>query len=86
MNSAVLSKPIPVSSKSQITLPKRIREIINVLPGQNVILEVKDNNVIIKKAPSYKDYIGNFDFDLSGLDATEYIRQDRDKSKRRDII
>jgi antitoxin PrlF len=38
-----------VTSKGQITLPKRIRERLGVLPGEDVGFEEKDNLLVISK-------------------------------------
>ncbi|MEW5745984.1 MAG: AbrB/MazE/SpoVT family DNA-binding domain-containing protein [Nitrospirota bacterium] len=39
-----------VTSKGQITIPKRVREKLGVHPGEDVGFEEKDGVVVIKKA------------------------------------
>ena len=38
-----------VTSKGQITLPKKIREKLGVRPGEDVGFEEKDNMIVISK-------------------------------------
>ncbi|WP_084584800.1 AbrB/MazE/SpoVT family DNA-binding domain-containing protein [Thermus tengchongensis] len=37
-----------VSSKGQITLPKRVREILGVGPGEEVAFEVREGEVVLR--------------------------------------
>lgn len=37
-----------ISSKGQITLPKRIRELLGVGPGEEVEFEVREGEVLLK--------------------------------------
>ena len=39
-----------VTSKGQVTIPKKVREKLGVLPGENVGFEEKGELVLIKKA------------------------------------
>ncbi len=39
-----------VTSKGQITIPKKVREALDVHPGEDVGFEEKDGVVVIKKA------------------------------------
>lgn len=39
-----------ITSKSQITIPKEVREILNVKKGENIILILEEDKVIIETA------------------------------------
>jgi bifunctional DNA-binding transcriptional regulator/antitoxin component of YhaV-PrlF toxin-antitoxin module len=81
MQATLERKIVPMSRQSQVTVPKFVRSFIGVQPGQNVTFQIEGDNVVVKRAPSYKDFIGKIKFDLDGLDAAEYIRRDRDESR-----
>jgi len=40
---------ITVSEKGQITIPKEVRERLNILKGDKFIVYLKDNEIILKK-------------------------------------
>ncbi|MCK4380544.1 MAG: AbrB/MazE/SpoVT family DNA-binding domain-containing protein [Candidatus Lokiarchaeota archaeon] len=40
---------ITVSEKGQITIPKEVRERLNILKGDKIIVYLKDNEIIMKK-------------------------------------
>ncbi len=40
---------ITVSEKGQITIPKEVRERLNILRGDKIIVYLKDNEIILKK-------------------------------------
>ncbi|GCC11527.1 SpoVT / AbrB like domain protein [archaeon] len=37
-----------VSSKSQITLPKKLREALGIIPGDEIVFEKMDDKIILK--------------------------------------
>ncbi len=40
-----------LSSKGQITIPRSVREALNLHQGDPIIFEEKDGNIIIRKRP-----------------------------------
>jgi AbrB family looped-hinge helix DNA binding protein len=40
---------ITVSEKGQITIPKEVRERLNILKGDKIIVYLKDDEIILKK-------------------------------------
>ena len=38
-----------ISEKGQITIPKEVRERLNLLPGDKVCFEIKEGKIIYKK-------------------------------------
>ncbi|WP_038056779.1 AbrB/MazE/SpoVT family DNA-binding domain-containing protein [Thermus amyloliquefaciens] len=51
-----------ISSKGQITLPKRVREALGVGPGDEVAFEVREGEVVLRlrKRVSLRDLLGRF--------------------------
>ncbi len=47
-----------ITSKDQITLPKKVRDILHLREGGVVIFEQEDDKIVIKPAPSLLDYKG----------------------------
>ena len=48
-----------VGSKGQIVIPKRMRDALGLKPGVEVVLEMRDQEIVIKKpqvSGSYTDY------------------------------
>jgi AbrB family looped-hinge helix DNA binding protein len=51
-------RAIKVLPKGQITLPKNIREKLGIDVGDPLILEEKNNEIILKKTKTIPDYTG----------------------------
>lgn len=51
-----------ISSKGQITLPKRVREALGVGPGEEVTFEVREGEVVLRahKRVPLRDLLGRF--------------------------
>ena len=47
-----------ITSKGQITLPKKVRDILHLREGVFVVFEQEDGQIRIKPAPSLLDYKG----------------------------
>ena len=47
-----------ITSKGQITLPKEVRELLDVHYGSVVVFEREDDKVVIKSARSLRDFKG----------------------------
>jgi len=47
-----------VSSKGQITLPKRLRTRLGIQTGDLVTIEARDGRIVIQKAPHIFELIG----------------------------
>ena len=45
-----MSYPIRVSFKGQVTIPKRLRDKLGIAPGDFVLFEEKEGEVVLKKA------------------------------------
>ncbi|GMT43764.1 MAG: hypothetical protein IEMM0003_0583 [bacterium] len=47
-----------ISKKGQISIPKRVREKLGIVPGDMVAFEQVDEGFILKKKKTVFDYIG----------------------------
>jgi AbrB family looped-hinge helix DNA binding protein len=45
---------VRVSSKGQIAIPKQVREALNLTEGSRLILEIRGQDIILSKEPSWK--------------------------------
>lgn len=70
---------IRLTKKGQLTLPQKFMQILNIKEGENIFLDIEEEKVVIKKAPS------NPVSDLIGLgkgiftSSLEYQRKIRDE-------
>jgi len=81
-----------LGSKNQIAIPKAVRKMLAIGPGDQLILHVEKDSLILKEKPkSYTKHLrGLHKAVWEGLDATEYIRKERkaweEKRKHRRIF
>lgn len=47
-----------ITSKGQITLPKKVRDLLHLKEGGVVVFEQEDDRIVIKPAQSLMDYKG----------------------------
>lgn len=66
-----------ISSKGQITLPKEVRDLLDVHTGSVVVFEKEDDKVIIKPARTLQEFKGI----LKGRQKSVDIDQVREKAK-----
>ncbi|HEY1645862.1 MAG TPA: AbrB/MazE/SpoVT family DNA-binding domain-containing protein [Candidatus Saccharimonadales bacterium] len=81
-----------VSPKYQIVIPKAVRRQLEIKPGQKMQVEATDNgDIIVKQANKLTGYdnlaiyVGSIktkdtEWGKQGLDASVWIRQQRDKN------
>jgi AbrB family looped-hinge helix DNA binding protein len=48
-----------ITSKGQITLPKKVRSFLEVASGDTVIFDLQDNTLVIRKAGSIESLFGS---------------------------
>jgi AbrB family looped-hinge helix DNA binding protein len=65
-----------VTSKGQVTIPKSVREALDIAPGDNLHFDVEGDRAAIAKRPSFIDMAGSIEVpeDVRGL-SWEEIRQ-----------
>ena len=50
-----------LSSKGQITLPAQVRRKLKMMPNDRLVIEVRDDTIVISRAPdlfSFKGFLG----------------------------
>lgn len=74
---------IKVSSKYQIVIPREARKNLNLKAGDKLIVKVNNEKIIIYPQPkSYAKYsLGLGKETWTGVDATEYVRKEREAWK-----
>ena len=71
---------VTLSSKNQIAIPKSARKRLAIGPGDQLILDVEKDSLVLKPRPkSYARHLRGLHRTVwRGLDATEYIRKERE--------
>jgi AbrB family looped-hinge helix DNA binding protein len=71
---------IKLGNRSQLIIPKRIRDKLGIGPGKEVILEVHDSAIMVRARPdNYTKYMSGLGKDVwGGTEPTEYVRKERD--------
>ena len=74
---------IKISSKYQIVIPREARKNLNLKAGDKLIVKVNNEKIIIYPQPkSYAKYsLGLGKETWRGIDATEYVRKERETWK-----
>ena len=74
---------IKVSSKYQIVIPREARKNLNLKAGDKLIVKANNEKIIIYPQPkSYAKYsLGLWKETWRGIDATEYVRKERETWK-----
>ena len=72
---------VTLSSKSQIVIPKSARKKLAIGPGDQLILDVENESLILKPRPKTPaKHLRGLHRDIwQGTEATEYIRKERDR-------
>jgi len=74
---------VTVSSKGQIAIPKKIRDILNLREGAQLTLEVRGQQIVLSKEPAWKKLQGA----AAGTDLVEafaaYKKQEREREDSR---
>lgn len=50
----------PIGEKGQVVIPKDIRKLLNLKKGEEVVFEVKDDEVNLKKDKDPKEFLEKF--------------------------
>lgn len=70
---------VTLSSKSQIAIPKSARKRLSIGPGDQLILDIEKDSLILKPKPkSYSKHLRGLHKSIwGGVDAVEYVREER---------
>ncbi|MGI9028253.1 MAG: AbrB/MazE/SpoVT family DNA-binding domain-containing protein [Candidatus Saccharimonadales bacterium] len=78
-----MSVTVKLSSKSQITIPKRVRTQLGIKLGDSLrVATSKDGKITLEPQKTIVDYFGKFEGQWSGKDSrdpVEIIRERRDQ-------
>jgi AbrB family looped-hinge helix DNA binding protein len=71
---------VTLSSKNQIAIPKSARKKLAIGPGDQLILDVEKDSLVLKPKPkSYTKHLRGLHKGIwEGLDAKDYIRKERE--------
>ena len=74
---------VKVSSKYQIVIPREAREKLNLKAGDRLIIKANNEKIIIYPQPkSYAKYALGLGKEIwQGIDATEYVKKERETWK-----
>lgn len=50
---------VKVLPKWQITIPKKVRERLKILPGDTMVLEERETEIVLRKGKTLFDYSGS---------------------------
>lgn len=69
-----------VGKKSQIVIPKEIRETVGISEGDELIVDVEEDRVILKVKPSsYSKRLKGLHKDVwKGIDPLKYVKSERE--------
>ena len=79
-----MTTKVTLSSKNQIVVPKEARDKLNIGPGQEMLVLVKENRIVLIPRP--KEFVGR----MAGLhkdvwtdvDTDSYLEEERDSWQR----
>ena len=71
---------VTLSSKNQIVIPKSARKKLAIEPGDQLILDVEKDSIILKAKPkSYVKHLRGLHRGVwCGVDATDYVKKERE--------
>lgn len=71
---------VTVSSKYQVVIPKVVREALDLHPGDQLLVEIENNKVVMRPRPqSYAKHLRGLHKEVwEGVDATEYVKKERE--------
>jgi len=74
---------VKVSSKYQIVIPREAREKLNLKAGDKLIIKANNEKIIIYPQPkNYAKYSLGLGKEIwQGIDATEYVKRERETWK-----
>jgi len=74
-----LEETVRVSGKYQVVIPKKIREALNISKGDELVVSVKDGQILMRPKPkNYTEYMRGLHKEVwRDVEAAEYIAEER---------
>jgi len=75
-----MSVAVKLGNRSQLIIPKKIRERLGLGPGKEVLLKTVGNTILMKARPeNYTEYMCGLGKDVwEDTDPTEYVKGERE--------
>jgi AbrB family looped-hinge helix DNA binding protein len=79
-----MTTKVTLSSKNQIVVPKEAREKLNIGPGQEMLVLVKENRIVLVPRPQdFADRMAGLHKDVwTDVDTDSYLEEERDSWQR----
>ncbi|MBI1743098.1 AbrB/MazE/SpoVT family DNA-binding domain-containing protein [Candidatus Acetothermia bacterium] len=78
------SGKITISSKYQVVIPKAVRKALGLRPGDQLLVQLEDGKIVMRPRPqSYTKHLRGLHKNVwKGLEATEYVKRERESWER----
>ena len=79
-----MTTKVTLSSKNQIVVPKEAREKLNIGPGQELLVLVRENRIVLVPRPQdFADRMAGLHKDVwTDVDTDSYLEEERDSWQR----
>jgi len=79
-----MTKIVKLSSKYQVVIPREARKKLGLRAGDQLAVEVEGEKIILRPRPkNYTDYMLGLGKEMwEGIDASEYVRKERESWKK----
>ena len=76
-----MPKNVKIGKKSQIVIPKEIRDGIGIVEGDELIIDIIDDKIVLLRKPkSYSKKLKGLHKEIwKGIDPKEYVKKERER-------
>lgn len=75
-----MQKVVSITSQGQLTIPKFIRDALNITQGTKAVVSVEDDSIVIQPKMSFDDLAGSINTDVKLSD--KELREARDNFEK----